>query len=125
MKIETIITINNLLTNLQNLNKPFNYRLGKILLTDLMVTNKLISTQNVKLNSLITKYADLNSDNEFLIVDKEKIDQYNEEVNALYNDEVDIKSVGFVPLTEDLIDQENTFDLVTIDILEKLSNYCK
>lgn len=125
MKIETIITINNLLTNLQNLNKPFNYRLGKILLTDLTVTNKLISTQNVKLNSLITKYADLNDDNEFLIVDKEKIDQYNEEVNALYNDEVDIKSVGFVPLTEDLIDQENTFDLVTIDILEKLFNYCK
>lgn len=118
MKFETIILINNNLTMIKNLNKLFSFEIAKLLDENLDITNKLINNQNIKLNSLVTKYGDYDGF-DYVVTDPEKINSYNQEVKALYDEEIDLSTLNMHLLSEkDLRDSQ--IDLTTVKLLMPL-----
>lgn len=118
MKFEQIINENKNLQNLRALNKKFDYNLGKILINNLSITNRLISSQNIKLNNLVKEYADLEG-YDYVIKEGEKKEAYLEAYKAMFDEEIDIEALGYKRLTDrDLRDSD--FDIETLEMINEL-----
>lgn len=118
MKFEQIVNNNKILLNLRGLNKLFDYELGKILLTNLAITNKLVNAQNIKLNNLVAEYADVDG-YDYVIKEGEKKDAYMEAYKAIFDEDIDIESMGYKHLTERNL-RDSKFDIETLELLSAL-----
>lgn len=118
MKLQKIIENNKILSNLRSFGKQFEYDLGKTLLINLEVTNKLINSQNIKLNNLVTEYGELEG-YDYVIKDPEKKEAYTAAFQAILDQDIDVVSLGYKHLTERNL-RDSKFDLDTLAMISAL-----
>ena len=115
MKFSNILEINKNLNQIKELNKKFDFELGKKLVNDLKCTNLIVDEQNNKLTKIVTELGDFDG-YEYVLSD----DKYDKKLNEILNEEFEIED--FINITIDDLKTDTKFDLTTIELLTPLIN---
>ena len=112
MKFKYILDINKNLTKIKELNKKFDFELGKKLINDLNCTNLIVDEQNKKLNKIMLDLGDF--DGYEYVLTGENLQKYDD----LFDEEFEIEGLQMIAI-EDL-NTDTKFDLTTIELLTPL-----